>query len=65
MSEQCVERKLLSKMLMGSVDDTFTGQEARLVVLWLSEYYGKLMVEATERELQLLLQLERGRNLCG
>ena len=65
MSKQSTEQRLLSQMLLGNVDDTFTGQEARLVVLWLSEYYGKLMVEATERELSLLQQLERGRNFCG
>ena len=52
-------------MLLGNVDDTFTGQEAKIVVMYLSEYYGKLMVEATERELSLLQQLERGRNFCG
>lgn len=65
MSKQSTEQRLLSQMLLGNVDDTFTGQECHLVIMFLSEYYGKLMVEATERELLLLQQLERGRNLCG
>lgn len=55
----------MSQMLLGNVDDNFNGTECRLVIMFLSEYYGKLMVEATERELSLLQQLERGRNLCG